>query len=66
MQQGHLQDTYGEHLKIQLQNGDQKGQKYTGRYLELLKDLDFGSDKINAYEFDKPYLFGDRTGRGKS
>ena len=39
--------------------------KYTGRYLELLKDLDFGSDKINAYEFDKPYLFGDRTGRGK-
>ncbi len=39
--------------------------KYTGRYLELLKDLDFGSDKINAYEFDDPYLFGDRTGRGK-
>ena len=39
--------------------------KYTGRYLELLKDLDFGTDKINAYEFDTPYLFGDRTGRGK-
>ena len=39
--------------------------KYTGRYLDLLKELDFGSDKINAYEFDEPYLFGDRTGRGK-
>tara|TARA_B100000212_G_scaffold5900_1_gene4420 strand:- start:1987 stop:10092 length:8106 start_codon:yes stop_codon:yes gene_type:complete len=39
--------------------------KYTGRYLELLKEFDFGSDKINAYEFDEPYLFGDRTGRGK-
>ena len=39
--------------------------KYTGRYLELLKEVDFGSDKINAYEFDEPYLFGDKTGRGK-
>ena len=39
--------------------------KYTGRYLEMLKDIDFGTDKINAYEFDDPYLFGDRRGRGK-
>jgi hypothetical protein len=39
--------------------------KYTGRYLDLLKEIDFGSDKINAFEFNEPYLFGDKTGRGR-
>ncbi len=39
--------------------------KYVGRYLEMLKQLDFGNDKINAYEFDDPYIFGDRRGKGK-
>ena len=39
--------------------------KYTGRYLDFLKEIDFGSDKINAFEFNEPYLFGEKTGRGR-